>query len=216
MTRIRRMPRVNRAAVEAFAAVGYLWDDQIPGFGLRLLPSGRKVYVLRYGLGARHKSRQLTIGRHGGPWAPDPITGAVRALTADLARQEALRLLGERMAGRDPAASQNARRLSGVSFEAVAREQLVRAELGERTRAVRLNVLEKHVFPRIGSRPIASLTRADVRELVTNVGPAGSRVLERVRWAFLRAIEDETVAVNPCVGVKKIVLDSTLRDRYIS
>ena len=39
------------------------WDDRIPGFGVRVYPSGSKVYVVQ----TRHrgKSRRVTLGRHG-------------------------------------------------------------------------------------------------------------------------------------------------------
>ncbi|MDE0385349.1 MAG: Arm DNA-binding domain-containing protein, partial [Defluviicoccus sp.] len=39
------------------------WDDRIPGFGVRVYPSGSRVYVVQ----TRHKgkSRRVTLGRHG-------------------------------------------------------------------------------------------------------------------------------------------------------
>jgi len=39
------------------------WDDRIPGFGVRVYPSGSKMYVVQ----TRHKgkSRRVTLGRHG-------------------------------------------------------------------------------------------------------------------------------------------------------
>lgn len=41
-----------------------VWDTEIPGFGVRLRPSGRRVYILKY----RTKTgiqRKPAIGRHG-------------------------------------------------------------------------------------------------------------------------------------------------------
>ena len=41
----------------------FVWDTEIPGFGVKVTPRGRRVYVLRYSFGGR--SRRYTIGRHG-------------------------------------------------------------------------------------------------------------------------------------------------------
>src|SRR5262245_27652412 len=59
-----------------------LWDLALPGFGLRVAPSGIKTFVLRYrsrGGGRSSPKRFITIGRYG-------------ALTPDQARVEAMAL----------------------------------------------------------------------------------------------------------------------------
>ncbi|MFL5223144.1 MAG: Arm DNA-binding domain-containing protein, partial [Microvirga sp.] len=66
-----------------------VWDADVSGFGLRVTPAGERVYVLKYR--ARGKQRWYTIGRHGSPWTPE------------MARREAIRLLGEVARGVDPA-----------------------------------------------------------------------------------------------------------------
>jgi len=71
----------------------YLWDQELKGFGLKVTPAGRKVYLVQYRLGGRKgRTRRVTIGAHG-------------VLTADVARTRAKQLLGEVAAGRDPAAT---------------------------------------------------------------------------------------------------------------
>ena len=65
-----------------------IWDDDLPGFGLRVFASGRRSYVLQYRTAGR--SRRYTIGLHG-IW------------TAETARQEAKVQLGRIAQGDDPA-----------------------------------------------------------------------------------------------------------------
>ncbi|HET9335532.1 MAG TPA: Arm DNA-binding domain-containing protein, partial [Sphingomicrobium sp.] len=44
----------------------FLWDDKLAGFGLKLTPAGRVVYLAQYRLGGRgHKTKRYTIGTSG-------------------------------------------------------------------------------------------------------------------------------------------------------
>jgi hypothetical protein len=75
------MPRLTKRAVDAAkpsATDYFVWDGELPGFGLRVFSSGKKSYLLQYR--ANGRSRRYTIGMHG-PFTPD------------MARSEALTLL---------------------------------------------------------------------------------------------------------------------------
>ena len=89
---------ITKRAVDAAKARktdSYLWDRELHGFGLKVTPAGRKVYLVQYRLGGRKgRTRRVTIGQHG-------------ELTPTSARAEAKRLLGEIAAGRDPAAERD-------------------------------------------------------------------------------------------------------------
>ena len=64
------------------------WDSQLPGFGLRVFPNGRKSYLIQYRM--RGRSRRYTLGPHG-------------VLTLEQARQRARSLLAGVHEGKDPA-----------------------------------------------------------------------------------------------------------------
>ena len=84
---------ISKRSVDAFQSVAkdtYLWDDELSGFGLKVTPTGRKVYLVQYRLGGRKgRVRRVTIGVHG-------------RITPEQARIEAKRLLGQVAAGDDP------------------------------------------------------------------------------------------------------------------
>ena len=54
LTKRRSTPRRRRPAEH------FLWDEEVPGFGLRVLPSGRKSYVVQYRAGRR--PRRISLG----------------------------------------------------------------------------------------------------------------------------------------------------------
>ncbi|MCH8113820.1 MAG: DUF4102 domain-containing protein, partial [Proteobacteria bacterium] len=72
-------------------------DTDIPGFVVRCLPSGRKVYVIRYRIGRGKNARRpwFTLGTHGAP------------LTPTKAREGAIKVLGRVHEGEDPAAERD-------------------------------------------------------------------------------------------------------------
>ena len=71
------MARITRKVVDALTAREreyMVWDSDIKGFGVRVHPSGRRVYVVKYRDGGRVIKK--TIGPHGA--IPRPPHGAGR------------------------------------------------------------------------------------------------------------------------------------------
>ncbi len=73
-----------------------VWDSALPGFGLRVYPSGRRKYVVQYRT-KENRQRRLVIGPHG-------------VLTAEKAREIARDILVAVSKGGDPAADKRAAR----------------------------------------------------------------------------------------------------------
>ena len=57
---------LSKRTVDGLAVDGkdaLFWDRKLPGFGVRVYASGRKVYVVQ--TRGNGKSRRVTVGRHG-------------------------------------------------------------------------------------------------------------------------------------------------------
>src|SRR5689334_23972400 len=90
------MPRLKltKSAIEALATptkdIVY-WDSGSPGFGLKVTPKGRKVFVVLYRTaGAGSRLRKYTVGPYG-------------RVTLHQARVAAQKINAARLDGRDPA-----------------------------------------------------------------------------------------------------------------
>jgi integrase len=130
-----------------------LWDGEVRGFGVRCRPSGAKHFVLKMRVGGRQ--RWLTIGRHGSPWTPER------------ARREALRLLGLRADGQDPATARDRQKGAITIQELSGRflKEYVPKHCKPRTAEEYQRAVEQFINPVIGRQRIADLTRADVAQL---------------------------------------------------
>lgn len=89
-----RMPKISKRVVDALEASGskttFLWDDRLPGFGVKCLPSGGKRYVVKYRLnggGRAAPQRWLSLGTHG-PLTPDQARELAQQALAAVARGE--------------------------------------------------------------------------------------------------------------------------------
>jgi hypothetical protein len=113
------MAKLTKRTIDAISpkesADLFCWDDELPGFGLRIKPSGAKSFILQY-RNKNGRSRRLTIGRYG-------------IVTPEQGRQRARRLLADVSHGKDPAAERAADR-EAITVEQLCREYLSRAEQG--------------------------------------------------------------------------------------
>src|SRR5579872_4173567 len=92
------MPKLTKRVVDAAETREgdyFIWDVDLAGFGLRVLPSGRKGYIVQYRVGRR--SRRISLG-------------SVTALTCEQARKRAITVLAAARNGEDPAAKRDADR----------------------------------------------------------------------------------------------------------
>ena len=131
----------------------FLWDTEIPGFGVKVTPQGRRIYVLQYTFGGR--TRRCTIGKHG------------IDVTADEARTAARRLRGQVADGHDPAGAHAVMR-AVPTLEAFAERYLAEHAAVKKkasSAAEDQRNLHKHILPVLGKRKVTEIARADVARL---------------------------------------------------
>ena len=171
------MTKITKRAVEAAAPRDkeyYIWDEDIPGLGLRVLPSGRRQYIVQYRAGRR--SRRISLG---------PST----VLSTEQARSRALAILADARGGKDPAADREAYRNALLLKDLVERfdQQHISLRLKPRTAAAYRRSLAKFIVPKLGKMLVTEITRADVTKFhhdLRHIPYEANRCLEIISKMF--------------------------------
>lgn len=161
------MPRLTKTLIDSLKPGEpdyFVWDEALPGFGVRVWPSGKKVYLVQYR--AERRQRRVKIGTHG------PIT-------VEQARKQARGLLGDVARGEDPQEERLTRRKS-LTIAELCDDYVDAVERGlilgkgglpkkSSTLATDRGRIERHLKPLIGRKLVIDLTRADVAGVVREV-----------------------------------------------
>lgn len=218
------MGRLTKRAVDALTPPGegqtFLWDRELRGFGVRIIPSGLKTFILQY-RNAEGRSRRIVLGRYG-------------VMTVEKAREQARIKLGAVAAGADPAEESAASR-EAITVAEVCDWYLREAEagriLGRRNRPIKASTLvmdrsriETHIKPLLGRRQVRALRLADIEGLQSDIAarktakPRGAgrggattggdgvaaRTLSTLQSLLAHATRRDIIASNPAEGVRRI------------
>jgi len=201
----------------------FVWDSEAKGFGLKVTPKGRRIYIVQTRVGGR--LRRYTVGRHGSPWTPEG------------ARKEAIKFLGLIASGKDPLL------LAGKARDGISVSELCKLYLEEgchtKKPLSRYNDkgnIRRHIKPLVGRLKLSELRRADIERMMTDVAAGKTAIDERTGFrgraivkggeiaannavtllsAMLSfAVSRGLLAANPAIGVKKF--RARARERFLT
>lgn len=208
----------------------FVWDRELRGFGVQVMPSGLKSFVIQYRT-PEGRNRRAVIGRYG-------------LMTVEEARKLAHEKLVAVSKGVDPVAEE-AKAAGLLTVAEVCDWYLAEAEagriLGRRRRPIKSSTLamdrsriEAHIKPLLGRRQVASLklgdvegAQADIAAGKTSKPRAGSRggattggegvaarTMSTLHSIFEHAVRLGKIEANPAKGVRRLA--SAPRERRLS
>lgn len=202
----------------------FIWCSDMRGFGIRMFPSGKRVFYADYRTGDG-KRRRMKIGPMG-------------VLTVEEARVEAGKLLKGAVAGDDPLEEKRTRRKS-LTLSQLCDQYFEEAEAGRvlgrkgqpkkaSTLAQDKGMAERHIKPLLGAKLVIDLRQPDVVRFIKDVQSGKTKTAKVEKSGKLRgrirvsggnasatraaatlgtiltyAVGEGIIPANPVMGVKK-------------
>jgi integrase len=200
-------PAIAGLALQQGKAELIVFDDDLPGFGIRLRAGGKRTWVVQYRVG--RKQRRLTLG-------------STAAIGLDRARGEARKMLAKVRLEHDPQADRARLR---------AQAALTLGSLLDRYLAIKQDRLRPHSYSEterpllrdwapLHEVPVSKIERADIANrlgtLAIEHGPASADRARAVLSAFFTwAMREGLVQANPVIGTNRPA-NAVARDRVLS
>ena len=172
-----------------------VWDDRVPGLGVRVSSSGTKSFVLLYRQNG--KSKRMTLGRY-------PVLSLLDA------REMATQALNKLTKGDDPQAEKQENR-SYPRFDKVV-DEFVRLHCNRQNRESTARETERllrvRFLPKWAGRDIREIGKRDVLAILDGImddgtPSAANHALSAVRKLFNWSVSRSIIDVSPCTGISK-------------
>ncbi|GAB5464177.1 tyrosine-type recombinase/integrase [Hoeflea alexandrii] len=211
-------------AIEPSQKDQLFWDTEVPGFGVKVTPKGKRVYFVYY----RNQSgqqRRPKVGDHG-------------SITLDEARKIARQQLAMVSSGIDVSAERQVKRSVGTVAELADRYLTEYAEAHKKRSSIKTDKanIENHVLPILGAMAVSDVTRQDIdrlklavrdgqtarklpakprgRRIVRGGEGIANRVIALTSKMFACAQEWGLRSDNPAQGIRKF--REHRKDRFLS
>lgn len=210
----------------------FLWDAELKGFGVRVRPSGAKIFIVQFR--AHGRSRRMHLGDYG-------------RLTVEQARTKAFGILNQVMHGEDPAEAREIDRKAITLAQFIEDYYLPDAEKslvtyrGKPKKASTLEIdrgrIARHILPVLGRKKVRDIRPADINAFIDAVArgdtaadvktkPRGRAIVEGGPGTARRtagllggilsyAVQKHVIATNPARGVDRRFADGR-RTRTLS
>lgn len=191
------MPRLTDAILEAEVAKATdhertVWDSELRGFGLRILPTGKATFILKYRVGNQQRKYRI------GPWP----------MAAKDARKLARKRLGEIAAGQDPQAHRKAERTALTMKDLIQRyeaQYLPRKRSSSQTQD--LSLINQFIRPAFEKEKVADIAYQDIEKLHAEVSQRApyraNRLVALLSKMFSLSIKWGMRTDNPCKGIDR-------------
>jgi integrase len=191
------------------------WDAALPGFGVKVTPKGRKVFIVLYRTGgAGSKLRKYTIGPYG-------------RVTLHQARIAAQKVFAARLEGRDPAAEKRERKRRVVADRVEdLMETFIEQRLSQnRSGAEIARLLRREMGKAWANRSIHEIGKRDVVEVISAIEQRGAPVAANktlksiktfLRWCVGRAVLEQSPAEGVPLPAREVPRDRLLSDEELA
>src|SRR5215468_7679070 len=214
------MPRIRltKSAIDAlptFKSDVVYWDAGCPGFGVKVTPKGRKVFIVLYRAGgAGSRLRKYTIGPFG-------------RVTLHQARVAAQKVFAAKLDGRDPAAEKREAKRRVVADRV---EDLLETFVSQRLSQNRsggeiARLLRREVGKPWAGKSIHEISKRDVVEVISAIEQRGAPIAANktlkslrtfLRWCVGRAVLDQSPAEGVPLPAKEVARDRVLDDNELA
>jgi len=215
-----KITKRNLDALRPAPTEQFVWDGALKGFGVRVRPSGAKIFIVQFR--ANGRNRRMHIGDYG-------------RLTVDQARAKAFGILNQVALGEDPAEAREIDRKAMTLQTFIEDHYLPDAKKGlvtYRGKPKKATTLEtdrgritRHIVPLLGRKKVRDLRPADVSAFIEAVargdtaadvktkprgraivdgGPGTARRTVGLLGGILSyAVQKQVIAINPARGVDR-------------
>lgn len=191
------MPKLTKRFIDSMKPPesGYRveWDNELRGFGARIMASGTITYIVNYRT-STGRQRRMSIGRHG-------------PLTPSKARKKAIQTLGAVTNDKDPLGEREQARHE-PTFGYIAEEYIKRHANQKKSGKEDIRIINKDLLPVWKNKHSKEISRRDVISRISAIHDRGApvaanRTLALIKKMFNFGIDQALVDSNPCFRVKK-------------